>query len=161
MSHVQNWEILRNFPSKLMALCPLLPPKLKTLGLYLIQNLVVPYLDCIIPKAYSLLAFIRQNSKEFSDPCTLKLLYTTLVRSRLDYACFIWNHFYLSHTNRLKRVQSKFLRFALRPLNFSEPFPSYHSRYLPLKPKSLESRRIFCLYFLFLKFLMVAYYYYY
>ena len=99
------------------------------------------HIDYIIPKAYSMLAFVRRNSSEFSDPFTLTCLFNAFVRSRLEYASFIWSPFYITHSNRLEKVQKSFTRFALRLLNFDQSLPSYDSRLLLLGLKSLDSRR--------------------
>lgn len=66
----------------------------------------------------------------------------SFVRSKLEYASFIWNPYYAVHSNRLERIQKVFLKFALQSLNFVEPIPSYNARCLLINLKSLHSRRI-------------------
>lgn len=88
-----------------------------------------------------MLGFIRRNSSEFSDPYTLKLLYTSFVRSHLEYASIIWRPFQQFSINRIERIQKVFLKYALRSLRFTDPVPSYSARLLLLNLKSLESRR--------------------
>lgn len=99
------------------------------------------HLNYIIAKSYAVLAFIRRFSSDFTDPYTLKVLYTSLVRSKLEFAAFIWRPFYACHISRLERVQKVFIRYALRSLKFSEPIPSYRGRCMLINLKSLESRR--------------------
>lgn len=102
----------------------------------------ISHLNYIIPKAYSLLAFIRRNSSDFKDPYTRKLLYSSFVRSKLEYCSFIWNPIYAIHCNRLERLQKKFLKFALSAIQFSDPLPPYHSRCMLINIQSLETRRM-------------------
>jgi hypothetical protein len=44
------------------------------------------HIDATIAKGFAMLGFIKRLSKEFQDPYTLKSLYMSLVRSRLEYA---------------------------------------------------------------------------
>jgi hypothetical protein len=61
-----------------------------------------------------MLVFVKRLSCEFRDPYTLKTLYVSLVRRKLEYASCVWRSFYGAHINRIERVQKKFLRYALR-----------------------------------------------
>ena len=56
------------------------------------------HIVCITAKATGTLGFIKRWSKEFSDPYTTKLLYTSLVRPILEYGCVLWNPQYNLHT---------------------------------------------------------------
>ncbi|XP_017466462.1 PREDICTED: RNA-directed DNA polymerase from mobile element jockey-like isoform X1 [Rhagoletis zephyria] len=106
------------------------------------------HISYVTAKAYSVLGFVRRNASKFSDPYTFKLLYSSFVRSHLEYAVFIWRPYNQNAINRVERVQKIFLKFALRCLNFSDPVPSYSSRLMLLNLKSLESRRsVLCLSF--------------
>jgi hypothetical protein len=42
--------------------------------------------DVMIGKAFAMLGLVRRLSFEFKDPYTLKSLYTSLVRPKLEYA---------------------------------------------------------------------------
>lgn len=90
-----------------------------------------------------MLAFVRRNCSCFSDPYTYKTLYTAFVRSRLEYAAFIWRPYHATYVNRIERIQKSFIRFALSSMKFTEPIPSYLSRCMLLDLKSLASRRAF------------------
>jgi hypothetical protein len=48
-----------------------------------------------------MLGFIKRLSKEFQDPYTLKSLYMSLVRLRLEYACCVWQPLYAVHVARM------------------------------------------------------------
>jgi hypothetical protein len=58
---------------------------------------------------------------EFRDPYTLKSLYTSLFRPKLEYAkCVVWNPFYDVRVDRVERVQRRFIRYALRGLDWTD-----------------------------------------
>lgn len=99
------------------------------------------HIDYILPKAYSVLAFIKRNSKDFLNPYTRKILYVSFVRSRLEYASLVWNPFYKIHCDRIERLQRKFIKFALLSLNYSEPIPPYISRCRLIHLETLSNRR--------------------
>lgn len=100
------------------------------------------HVDYIIPKVYSVLAFIRRHSNEFDDPYIRKVLYTSFVRSKLEYAHMVWNPSTDIQINRIERVQKKFLKFALSSLNFIPPVPSYESRCRLICLPTLLNRRL-------------------
>lgn len=102
----------------------------------------VSHLNYIIPKAYSLLAFVKRNCRDFLDPYTVKTVYTSLIRSKLEYACFIWNPFCTKHSVRIERIQKRFIKFALHSINFNHPEPSYIEKCRLISLKSLENRRL-------------------
>lgn len=103
----------------------------------------VNHINAILPKSYAMFAFLRRNSKEFSDVYTLKLLYTSLVRSKLEYACIIWYPYCSTHISRVERVQHKFIKYALHSITFLDPPPSYIDRCRFIQLKTLENRRTF------------------
>jgi hypothetical protein len=45
----------------------------------------------ITSAAFKSLAFVLRSAKEFGDVVTLKLLYITYVRSKLEYASLVWS----------------------------------------------------------------------
>jgi hypothetical protein len=67
-----------------------------------------------------MLGFIRGLSLEFRDLYTLKSLYTSLVRPKLEYASCVWNPFYDVRVDRVKRGQRWFIRYALRGLGWTD-----------------------------------------
>lgn len=102
------------------------------------------HIEYIMPKVYSILAFVKRNCKEFTNPYTRKLLFTTFVRSKLDYGAIIWNPYYAVHSNRIELVQKKFIKFALFSINFCSPFPSYEARCRLIHLETLSNRRSKC-----------------
>lgn len=98
------------------------------------------HVEYAVQKAYKMLGFIRRNAKDFRDPCTLKVLYCSLVRSVLEYASVVWSPYHFVHIRRIEMVQKSFTRFALRDMNFAER-PSYLGRCRLLGLDYLVDRR--------------------
>lgn len=101
------------------------------------------HIDYIIPKAYAVMAFINRHSKEFDDPYVKKILYSSFVRSKLEYALIVWNPTTSVKINRVERIQKKFLKSALSSIHFVQPIPSYESRCKLIHLPTLSSRRQF------------------
>lgn len=99
------------------------------------------HINYIMPKAYSMLAFIKRNSSDFNDPYTRKLLFTTFVRSKIEYAAIIWNPYYKVNSDRIEKIQKFFLKFALYSLHFREPIPAYEARCKLIHLDTLVNRR--------------------
>jgi len=78
--------------------------------------------------------FVKRNSTQFKDPYTKLSLFSLFIRSRLEYASFVWSPTGTTHINRIERVQTKFLSFALLSLNFNDPVRLVHL-------SSLQDRR--------------------
>jgi len=74
----------------------------------------------------SFIGFIKRRYKEFNDPHTTNLLFTSLVRPKLEYCSSVWSPQYQVHIDRIESVQKQFLLFALRGLNWDQNvrFPS-------------------------------------
>jgi Reverse transcriptase (RNA-dependent DNA polymerase) len=110
------------------------------------------HIDMMVGKALAMLGFIRRVSGEFRDPYTLKALYMSLVRPKLEYAGCVWNPLYGVHVNRIERVQRKFIRFALRDLGWTDmhDLPPYENRCALLNIDTLFKRRaVACIMFIF------------
>jgi hypothetical protein len=78
------------------------------------QNDFKNHIDATIAKGLAMFGFIKRLSKEFQDRYTLKSLFMSLVRSRLEYACCVWQPFYAVYVARIERIQEKFVKYALR-----------------------------------------------
>jgi hypothetical protein len=70
----------------------------------------------MVAKVFAMLGFIRRLSLEFRDSYNLKSLYTSLVRPKLEHASFVWYPFYDVGVDKVKRVQRRFIRYALSGL---------------------------------------------
>jgi hypothetical protein len=52
------------------------------------------HVEVMVDNTFAMLGFIRRLPFEFRDPSTLRSLYTSLVRPKLEYASCVWNSFY-------------------------------------------------------------------
>lgn len=116
--------------------------EIKDLGILFDSKLsFASHIDFIVSKSFAMIGFIRRNSGDFKDPMTLRSLYISLVRSRLEYCSFIWNPFYEVHSCKIERVQKIFTKIALRMLRWPDGLPSYTSRRKLLGLQALYERR--------------------
>ena len=74
------------------------------------------HIDAIVGSAKGALGFIMRTLKHKFSIDAAKLLYVTLVRSKLEYACVIWNPFHDVHCDKIESVQKQFLIYALRSI---------------------------------------------
>jgi hypothetical protein len=100
------------------------------------------HVDVMVGKAFAMLRFIRRISLEFRDPYTLKSLYMSLVRPKLEYASCVWNPFYDVCVDRVDRVQRRFILYALRGLGWTDmhDLPPYEDRCALLYLDTLAKR---------------------
>lgn len=57
-----------------------------------------------------MLSFVLRNLKCFGNIFTLKLLYFSLVRSKLKHLTTVWNALYKNHSASVEYIKTKFLR---------------------------------------------------
>jgi hypothetical protein len=85
--------------------------KIRDLGVIIDNKLTFhDHIDTIVQRAYKQLGFLLRVCKPFQHVMTYMILYYSLVRSILDFACIIWSPFYKCHINRIEQVQKKFLK---------------------------------------------------
>jgi hypothetical protein len=101
------------------------------------------HLDVMVGKAFAMLGFIGRLSFKFRDPYTLKFLYTSLVRPRLEYAICVWNLLYDVRVDKIDLVQRRLIRYALRGLGWMDTYelPPYEHRCALLRLDTLAKRR--------------------
>lgn len=97
----------------------------------------------IITKANKQLGFIFKISKDFRDPLCLRSLYCSLVRSVLEFGNVVWCPYHTTWIKRIEKVQTKFVKYALRNLPWLDPvnLPPYEDRCRLLEINTLEQRR--------------------
>lgn len=102
------------------------------------------HINITINKAKGVLGFIKRWSKEFNDPYTTKLLYTSMVRPILEFGSILWTPYYETYIIQLESVQKQFLIFALRGLNWNPDvnLPPYEHRLKLIDLPTLKSRRV-------------------
>ena len=98
----------------------------------------------IMSSALKNLGFIIRNCRKFQDTETIKPLYFSFVRSKLEFASIIWSPGYNIHTVALEKIQRRFLKFL-----FFLSFGHYPNRGYPhetlldmFNVESLEQRRV-------------------
>lgn len=75
------------------------------------------HLDVSIAKSNKMLGFLKRTTSQFTSIRVLCMLYTSLVRSILEYCCIIWSPLYTSHINRIERVQRNFIKYLCFKVN--------------------------------------------
>lgn len=95
-------------------------------------------------ESFRRLGFVLRNARDFHDPFTVRLLFTTLVRSKLESSAVVWNPHHVTYTLMLEKVQKAFLRYLYKRIYGYYPY-LYPTRFLlgQLGFNSLEVRRSF------------------
>ncbi|KAF0716957.1 Uncharacterized protein FWK35_00032470 [Aphis craccivora] len=96
----------------------------------------------ITKKASSTLGFINRTCNDFMNSDALKILYSSLVRSTLEYNSVVWSPSSVIHIQSFEAIQNRFFRF----ISYKCYIPRQsHSIYTPLLMKlnmiSLAERR--------------------
>lgn len=104
------------------------------------------HLNALTRNCYKRLGFVIRNVRDFHDTRAIKLLYSALVRSKLEAASVVWNPYEVTYVLLLERVQKVFLRFLYKKSYGYYPF-LYPTKFLlgVLGFNSLEVRRNFAL----------------
>lgn len=98
------------------------PNTVKDLGVIFDKKLTFSHhIEAITLAAFKRLGFIIRNLKGFRNIHTLRLLYLSLVRSRLEYASLVWNPIYNVHITSLEKIQRRFLKSAVYTLDGEYP----------------------------------------
>lgn len=100
------------------------------------------HVDDLTRKAFRMLGFIFRCGKYFSRQSSMRLLYYTLVRNRLEYCSTVWNPCYSNAIDEIERIQKKFTRLFYFKFRLAHPRPPYDQRLRHLKLRSLETRRL-------------------
>lgn len=117
--------------------------KKKDLGVIIDDRLsFVEHVSDITRKSYRMLGFLFRCGRYFSSQLSMRLLFSSLVLSRLEYCSTVWNPLYANHSDQIERVQKKFTRLFYYKFQIAHPRPEYHVRLKHLKMHSLESRRL-------------------
>lgn len=115
---------------------------LKYLGVHLSSNLTWnDHIDEIISKASKTLGFIRRNLYS-ANQSTKLLAYTSLVRSKMEYASIIWNPNQTYLINKLESLQNKAARFITKNYSRTSSITAIKDS---IQLPSLEKRRMLAL----------------
>ncbi|RVE44642.1 hypothetical protein evm_010728 [Chilo suppressalis] len=132
--HTPTYSIDSKQLSQVKAICDL--------GVILDEKLTfVNHVDDIINKAWRMLGFLKRICRDFHNSTAILCLYSSLVRTVLEYASCVWNPQYKIHKERIERIQRQFTKF----LAFKSPNcpyrANYENRLKHLKIDTLEKRR--------------------
>lgn len=115
---------------------------IKDLGILLDEKFTFrDHYDYIISRCNQIIGFITRITKDFKNPYSSLNLYYSMVRSILEYNSVIWTPFYIIHTKRIERVQSKFLNILRYRLGLKRELQSYTKRLATFNTQSLAIRR--------------------
>lgn len=103
----------------------------RDLGVWLDESLgFSDQVQSVVKAANKTLGFVIRNAKNFHQT-VLTSLYNSLVRSRLEYACVVWDPLYGVHIGSLEAVQRRFLKFLFYKKHGHYPPQGYeHDRLL-------------------------------
>lgn len=114
---------------------------IKDLGIYLDSKLHFhQHVDHLFSHALKLLGLIRTITFSFSTLDSLLTLYSTLVRSKLEYASVVWNSVTITDSNKLERIQRKFAALCHNRF-FTDMDYHYVNMLNKLKLQTLHFRR--------------------
>ncbi len=71
----------------------------------------IKHIDHICNSSMKLLGLIFRTCRSFSDINALKMIYFSYVRSKLEYCSIVWNPIYKNHTQKIEKIQRKFLKY--------------------------------------------------
>ena len=114
---------------------------IKDLGVQLDAGLTFnDHVNTIVSEGLTLYAVIKRFGSELDEPYTIKALYVSLVRSKMEFASVVWRPMYSVYINKLEAVQKKFVTYAVRNLGWTEQLPEYKALCSLLDLDTLENR---------------------
>jgi hypothetical protein len=69
------------------------------------------HIRSLLSESYKLLGFVKRNTRSFQNLEAIMKLYQTLIRSKLEYCCVVWDSIPMSDSDSLEILQNKFLRY--------------------------------------------------
>lgn len=104
------------------------------------------HIQQITTEAMKTYGFLARNSREFRNVSTLKVLYNSFIRSKLEYASIVWSPHYKVHIDSIEAVQRKFLKLLSFKLDSVYPCIGFsHDLLLQRHSVSLlDDRRKYC-----------------
>ena len=100
------------------------------------------HINNICNRALRSLGFVTRNTGDFSDAGTIRAIYFSIVRSLLEYCTPIWTPYQTTLTNKIEKINQKFLRL-LKFKNYLSHVDSYLSLLEIFNTQTLASRRFY------------------
>lgn len=117
--------------------------QVKDLGIILDTKLSFDaHIELIVQKSMRNLGFILRNTKNFTNPFSIIILFNALVRSHLEYGSILWSPQYYKYIDRIEKVQRKLINVLNYRFNRNLYYESYENRLSHYNLKKLCSRRI-------------------
>lgn len=132
------------FQYNLDSVCLARPSTFRDLGVTFDPKLsFTVHIDTIILEASKTHGFLVRNCRDFTNMDTIKLLYSTYIRSKLEYASPVWSPYFNIHINHLESVQRRFLKYLSFRSDGAYPPIGFPQRELLERHSmiSLENRR--------------------
>ena len=100
------------------------------------------HITSLAADTYRRLGFILRNSRNFYDPKVLKILFNSLVRSKIEFGACVWAPHEANYRLLLERIQKVFVRYLFKKSYGYYPF-LYPTKYLlgMVGMNALETRR--------------------
>lgn len=104
---------------------------------------LIAHMERNVTKARQMMGYIKSISKGQFGERTLRVLFVSYVRSRLEFGSVIWDPHQLIYSDLIESVQKQFVIFALGDSNRIPPYtlPPYESRCAKLRLDTLVLRR--------------------
>lgn len=117
--------------------------EMRDLGVYFTPSLHFGcHIHRVCSSALRVMGFVLRNTAGFTSIKTLILLYNSLVRSKLEYACVVWAPASYILQHQIETVQNKFLKFLYyRQHGVRPPFSSYQHIRNFFHVQTLQQRR--------------------
>jgi ribonuclease P/MRP protein subunit RPP40 len=88
------------------------PETVKDLGVIFDRKLsFTSHIDHVVSDSMKQLGFLIRNSRDFQSSRTLTMLFNAFVRSKLHYACIIWQPHHNIQAAKLEQIIRKFLKY--------------------------------------------------
>ncbi|XP_047998776.1 uncharacterized protein LOC125236121 [Leguminivora glycinivorella] len=87
------------------------------------------HINSLAKESYRRLGFVARNIKDFNNTGVIKLVYTALVRCKLEASACVWSPSEAKYKLMLEKVQTAFLRFLYKKLYGYYPF-MYPTKFL-------------------------------
>ena len=72
------------------------------------------HITTVAKDSFRRLGFVLRNARDFQNAHVVQLLYSTLVRSKLESSSCVWNPYEAKYVLLLEKVQKAFLRFLYK-----------------------------------------------